>query len=354
MIKKKHKTRIKDWLKAILIALLILWMFNLFFIQSFTISNSNMENTLFSGDKVVVNKIRYGITLPATLLSIPLIDSKLPFTGIKSYLDWISIPYFRILRFFNIQRNDVLIINNPFEEDLPVDKKTRSAVRCIGIPGDTILILNKKVFVNNKMLRSNGNMKYKYRIVIKGKEIPPEIIDKYNLKNGGMISDGIYDFFISSSTVDSIIKNTFIKNIKLLGIYKGDANYYIFPHNPDYGWNDDYYGPVIVPKKNTIINIDRKNFELYRRIIEKYEKNTFEIKGNSILINKKIVKEYKFKLNYYFVLDDNRDNSFDSREWGFLPEDHIIGSASFVWLSINDSPDSKSHFRWNRFFKIID
>lgn len=349
----KNKSKIKDWIKAIIIALLLIWFVKIFFIQSYPISSSNMENTLYSGDHIIVNKIKFGVRLPITLLSIPLLDNKIPLLNISSYLDWITLPYFRIFDFINIKRNDVIVFNNPFENDLPTDKKSISVKRCIGIPDDTITIINKKVFVNSKWVRFNNNVIYKYRINTNGKKVSDSLIEKYNLYNGSMVAENVYDYFISSSTSDSLLKHPNIKNARLLGIIKTGDNYFIFPQNPTYGWSDDSFGPLVVPKKNAIVKLNKKNIDLYKKIIEKYENNTLDIKNDSIFINNEIAKEYKFKLNYYFVMDDNRDNSFDSREWGFLPEDHIIGSATMVWFSINKSNNNKSRLSWSRLFNII-
>jgi len=354
MVRKKIKSNKKDWIKAIVIALLFIWFINTFIIQSYSVNSNNMEDSFFPGDYILVNKIKFGVRLPITILSLPFIENKIPFTKTNSYLEWITLPYCRIFSFSNIKRNDILVINSPYEDDSPIDKKIKSVKRCIGLPNDTLLIINKKVFINNKMIKFNDNIKYKYRVITNGEEIPEEIIKKYNLTMGGTISDGVYDYFLTPQITDSLLKQPFIKSVKLLRIYKYEDNYFTFPHNPLYGWNDDFFGPVIVPKKNSVVVLNKKNIDLYKRIIQKYENNSLEIKGDSILINNKLTKEYKFQYDYYFVMDDNRDNSFDSRQWGFLPEDHIIGSASFLWFSLNKSKNVKNHVRWNRILKAIN
>lgn len=350
-LKNKHK--IKDWIKAIIIAFLIIWFIKAYFIQSFPVNSTNMENNLYTGDHIIVNKIKYGIRLPITLLSLPLIDNKIPLLGIKSYLNWITFSYKRIFRFFDIKHDDIIVFNNPTETDLPIDKKSVLVKRCIGLPDDTITIINKKVFVNSKWIRFNSNVIYKYRINTAGVKISDSLIEKHNLYNGGMVSENVYDYFISPATADSLLKHPSIKLIRMLGIFNSDDNYFVFPQNPAYGWSDDQFGPVIVPKKDVTVKISKKNIDLYKRIIEKYENNTLEIKNDSIYINDKVAKTYTFKMDYYFVMDDNRDNAFDSREWGFLPESHIIGSASMVWFSINKTFKNKGAITWSRMFNSI-
>lgn len=345
MPKKKRKT-LNQWIKAILVSLIILWIFRTFFFEFSVIRSTNMENSLFKGDIVFINKLIPGPRMPITLISFPFFGNHFPFSNTPAYLDWISLPYLRI-KINNIQRNELIAFNYPIENDNPIDKKTIEIKRCIGLPGDTIKIHDKKVFVNKNLIHDSPNCKYRYRI----NAIEPldsSFYNKYHIKTSNLVANPyIYDVILSNEMADSISKDPIVKRIQLLKTLNLPKFIVIFPYSPYVSWSLDYFGPIYVPKKGKTIPITKENIYYYRQIIEVYENNTLSVEHDTIFyINNKISYNYTFKYNYYFVLDDNRDQAKDSRYWGFLPETHIIGKASFVLFNIDKQK--------NRFLKKIE
>jgi len=232
-----------------------------------------MNSTLVEGDYIVVNKLVYGARIPITPLSLPF--------G-HTYVDWIEIPYTRIFGFSDIKRNDIIVFNFPLETELPIDHRQEYVKRCIALAGDTIQLKKGIVSVNGKRL----------------KDVLTLLVPR-----------------------DANGKRTFI-----------DSSFFnpaIFPNSSSFRWNADHFGPLIVPKKGNRIALTSNNLTFYKRIIEVYENNTLEVKGGKVYVNSIFQKSYVFKMDYYFVMGDNRSNSVDSRFWGFVPEDHLIGKVVY-------------------------
>jgi len=348
MVKKNKLKKIlsNSWIKAFLIAILILWIAKTFFIELAIVRDQKMENTLSKGDVVIVNKLCPGPRMPITLFSIPFFGNQFHFTTIPSYLDWIKLPYIR-LNIQNIQRNDIIAFNYPIENDPPIDKKTVLLKRCIGLPGDTINIHDKKIFINNNLFTDKPNCKYRYRISAH-EPLDSVFFSKYKIKEYYYIANpNIYDVYITNSTADTLAKDSIVKKVQQLKILDMPKFTKIFPYSPYFSWSLDYFGTLIIPRKGDVVTLDAKSIYFYKDIIEKYEHNTLNIENDTnFIINGISCKQYKFKYNYYFVLDDNRDLSKDSRFWGFLPETHIIGKATFILFNL-DTESSK-------FLKRID
>lgn len=349
--KQKQISKKREWLKALFIAFLILLLLRAFAFQTFSVSNSMMESTLFPGDFIFVNKLSFGPRTPITLLSIPFVGNKFS-SNKKTYSDLIQLPYFRLPGISDIEYNDLICFNYPLEPESPIDKKEVLIKRCVGKPGDTLAITDKKVFVNRKIIENSEYCKFHYRIKFKD-SITPQFLKKHCIDEGGLTEQlNTYDFFITKKQCYEIEKDSNVVSVNLMKVKKGKQNTPYFPQSSKNNWSRDYFGPIVIPKNGNTIKIDMNNIDLYSTIIEKYESNKFEIKNDTIFINDTISNFYTFKLDYYFVLDDNRDNGKDSRYWGFLPEDHIIGKTSFVWFSIEKYGSSTS-VRWKRIFKMI-
>ncbi|MGQ9848077.1 MAG: signal peptidase I [Bacteroidales bacterium] len=348
MTKKKKSTIFfsNSWIKAFFIALAILWIIRTFLFEFAIVNDNKMENSLYPGDIIYINKLTPGPRMPITLLSIPFFGNKFPFTTIPSYIDLIELPYFRI-NIKNIKRNDIIAFNYPIESDPPIDKKTVLFKRCIALPGDTLNIHDKKIFINNLLLSDNPNCKFRYRLVSTA-PLDSTFFAKYQISEHFYIAKpNIYDIHTTKNFADSIAKDSLIKKIHILKILDLPKFTKIFPYSPYFSWSTDYFGTIIIPKKGDKITLTSKNIYFYKDIIEKYENNNLEIIQDTIFkINNNITKVYCFKYNYYFVLDDNRDCAKDSRYWGFLPETHIIGKAAFVLFNVG----SKS----SRFFKLLN
>ncbi|MBI5540782.1 MAG: signal peptidase I [Bacteroidia bacterium] len=349
---KKKKSSVREWLKAIFIAVLFLIVIRIFAFQSFVVSDSKMESTLFPGDYVVINKLGYGSRLPITLLSFPFVGSTFSFSDSKAYSELIQLPYFRFPGFSDISRNDIVFFNYPLEKNIPIDKRTQILKRCVALPGDTLAIVDKKVFVNRICINDATDCNYRYRVV-SNNILPNSFFEKYKINEGGLISeDNIYNFFITRATSDSIVNDSNIKQINLIKLRKGDSNNPYFPQSENIKWSLDYFGPITIPEKGKKVTLNYENIELYRAVIDDYENNNIFIKNKKIFINNIETSEYIFKMDYYFMLDDNRDNGKDSRYWGFVPENHIIGKAGFIWFSISKSKNS-SEIMWSRLFKTF-
>lgn len=278
-----------------------LWLFiRIFLFQGFKVPSDSMNNTFIDGDFIVVNKMAYGARIPITPLSVHLGNE-------KYFVDWISIPYLRIPGYSQVFLNDILVFNLPSEVSLPVDEKKEYVKRCIGLPGDTISINQGYVFVNKLLI----------------KELPTQIA-WYELKKH---DESISQYFISKTTYDSISKNNNMISITKKHLTKETYSPNYFPNAPQIKWNPDNFGPLYIPEKGKSIALNQTTILLYQKIIEQFENNKLTFKNDSIFINGTFAKTYQFKMNYYFVLGDNRYNSLDSRFWGFLPENHIIGKV---------------------------
>lgn len=336
----------KNWLKAIIFAGIIILVLRIFVFTTYTVTNNLLEPTLKSGDFVLINKFKNGARLPITVLSVP-------FTDIYSELFLFS--YFRIPGYSKIDRNELVLFNYPLESDITIDKKTKYIKRIVALPGDTLTITDKTVFINEILTDTITSLKFTYRVTLdKDVYFLPEQIEKFEITNINEVSDfGIYDISLSKKYADSLAAQPNIKYLRILKDIRGEGCELIFPQNKFIIWNKDYFGSLIIPKKGDTITLTEYNFEIYKRLIEVYENNELYEKDGNYYINDVQTNKYIIKDNYYFVLDDNRDNAKDSRHWGFLPESHIIGTPSFIWLSIDKSDSFFSTIRWNRIFKSL-
>ena len=347
MSKKKLINSLIDWIKAISIAFILLLIIRIIFIQSCTVKSSSMEKTLLPGDNIIINKTKYGYRFPITLLTMPFNNNK--------YLDLIELPYLRFPSSSKVQHNDLIAFNYPNKSDIPIDKKDIYIKRCIGLPNDTIECYEKKIMVNNKKIIENDNVQYNYRVTTNGSKLNEKFFEKYNISEGRLVADmGVYDLPLTKEQAMLLLNDPKIRYVRLLKKLRDDSSFLSFPHSRYYKWNSDNFGPIIIPKKGNVIKINFKTIPLYKRIIETYEGNNLIIEKYRILINNRVQKTYTFKKNYYYVIDDNRDKAKDSRYWGFVPEDHIIGKASFIWLSIDKNNKWLKKIRWTRFFNTVN
>lgn len=350
---KKPKSRFRKWLKSLLWAFLILLIVRSFFFQFYTVTHDKMNNTLLPGDYLIVNKLSFGPRLPITFFSLPLNENFVPFLGIKSYFDIFRLPYIR-LKFGKINRNDILVFNYPNMQDIAADIKPLNISRCIALPGDTLQIKNKVVLINGKETNDSLPLLFRYRITTNGTFFSQNFLDSMQI-TGKLIADmGIYEFYISPATAEQLKTLQYIKYIQKISDFVSYNSTLCFPENSKtISWNKDYFGQVIIPQKGNTIELSLKNIDIYREIITNYENNDLRIDKQQIIINDKITDTYTFQQNYYFVMDDNRDMSKDSRYWGFLPESHIVGKASTIWLSVAKNRKS-SKLRWERFFHSVN
>jgi len=313
-----------------------------------------MEKSLLTGDYVLVSKLSYGPRIPNTLLSFPFSHQRLPFTeNTPSYLDWINIPYIRLFSAPDIERNDIVVFNYPMEEEIPVDQRTFYIKRCVAISGDTISIKDGQVYINNKHNDALLHLQFSYRVKAKD-TINTTLLTSIGVTEGGRLQNpGEYWLTLSSDNLKRLDTMKNIVSIEPVIEKKGTYNDYLFPENERFLWNIDQYGPLYVPKAGDSIILTADSIDLYKRIITVYEKNELSVYGDSVFINNKYASHYQFKMNYYFMMGDNRHNSIDSRYWGFVPEDHVVGKTVLILMSI-DKTNNEKNMRWDRWFHKIE
>jgi len=303
---------------------------------------------------LIVNKLTFGPRLPITFFALPFNDNFIPFLGIKSYIDIIRLPYLRI-KFDRIDHGDILVFNYPNMHDVAPDIKPLDISRCIALPGDTLQIKDKIISINGKKTNDTIPVLFHYRITTDGTFFSQRFLDSLHI-SGKLIADmGIYKFYISPEIANQLKSVPYIKHIQKISDFWNYNSTLCFPENSKtIGWNKDYFGPVVIPQKGKTVKLTLKNIDIYRKIITIYEDNDLETDATAqqIVINGKVTGTYTFRQNYYFVMDDNRDMAKDSRYWGFLPESHIVGKASVVWLSIEKNRET-STIRWNRIFRTF-
>ncbi|MEL6558600.1 MAG: signal peptidase I [Bacteroidota bacterium] len=350
---KKKKGPVREWVDAITFAVVAATLIRWAFMEAFTIPTSSMENSLLVGDFLFVSKINYGPRTPKTPLQFPLTHQKIWGTDIPSYLEWIQLPQYRLPGFDDVERNDVVVFNYP-AEDHPVDLKTHYIKRCVAIPGDVIEIVNNQVYINGEEGENPERMQFYYEIYSK-QQINERTFNNENISEYGRIPQGYYAFMTPESA-EKIKSFDFVTNVVRNEKRPGEYDT-AFPIVPGNNWNRDYYGPLKIPGEDLTFEMDSVNVAHYGSTIqlyEGYEKDDVKVVNNTLTIKGETVTQYTFKQNYYFMMGDNRHNSADSRYWGFVPENHVVGEAAFIWLSLDYKKSFFSKIRWGRIFNGID
>ncbi|MDB4999116.1 MAG: family signal peptidase [Mucilaginibacter sp.] len=364
--KKKKKSPTREWADAIIFAVIAATLIRTLFIEAYTIPTPSMERSLLVGDFLFVSKVNYGARTPMTPIAFPFAHHTMPIFGIKAYWDGVKLPYYRLPGLSDVKKGDVVVFNYPMEADSPyyrpVDKRENYIKRCQGTPGDTVSLVDAQVYVNGKAAPNPPGEQTDYTITTNGMEMNPQILEDLNVSNyenipfPTMTKDAAAKLK-SFSNVKSVTPN--IKSRGLADPFNAVfpaayPKYALSPQNGAFNWNVDNYGPIIVPKKGWTVKLDSLTMPLYGRAIEIYENNKVQIVGKDVMINGKKADSYTFKMNYYWMMGDNRHDSADSRYWGFVPEDHIVGKALFIWMSWDDNASFFSKIRWSRLFRGIN
>jgi signal peptidase I len=359
-----------DTVSSLLFAIVVATIVHTYFIQPYTIPTSSLEKSLLVGDFLFVSKMNYGARVPMTTVALPMVHDSIPLTKSKSYLTWPQLPYMRLPGIQNIDRTDIVVFNWPVDTVFrffdtskrraykPVDKKSNYVKRCVGIPGDNLSIKDGMVYIDGKILQlpERAKPQFSYKIALDGKT---PIDFEYLFKDldvtdpAGFIDQTKRDTVIMSALTEvgaERLKNTPGITAVIRQISREDDNG-VFPHINK--WNRDNYGPVYIPEEGKTVALTTETLPFYKAIITDYENNDLKVNGSEIRINGEIATNYTFKQNYYFMMGDNRHNSEDSRYWGFVPENHIVGKPIFIWLSIDPNGKGINKIRWDRVFTTV-
>ena len=363
-VEQKPKGIVKEWADAIVFAVIAATLIRWLIMEAYTIPTPSMENSMLVGDFLFVSKFHYGTRTPKTILQIPLTHQKIWFTEIPSYLEWIQLPQYRLPGISSIKREDVVVFNVPPKElndgkIYPVDLKTNYIKRCVGIPADVLEVRDRQLIVNGQPIQNHKGLQFSYLVTAKDEINERNLIklgidpDDYNFL-GRPENNAIYQMFLTKEKVDELRTIPYIVSVDDDYRTHDGPDMRIFPGTKYTNWNGDNYGPLTIPQKGMTIIINDSTLTTYGATIRDYEHNDeVKIENGKLLIDGKEVAEYTFKQNYYFMMGDNRHNSLDSRYWGFVPEDHIVGKAFFVWLSIDKYANFLNKIRWSRFFMLI-
>ena len=409
-VKERRTTMLAQWGDAILFAVIVATVFRTFTFEAFTIPTGSMEKSLLIGDYLFVSKLSYGPRMPMTPISMPFMHHTIAGTqNTPSFVDWFSRPYSRLPGFGSVERGDAVVFNFPEGDTIvidmenpsyyqwerqtpggaktivekkrvavpigngrvqwipikgirtrPLDKRENYIKRCVAVSGETVEVRGSDLYVNGELqpLAPTGQMKF---IVETKSTLNKAIIkDRYDINPGEVEGDGhSFRIPIQEGMKDQFSKLPFVTSmvadLKPRGTVLTQSPLHIFPNDTAYDWSEDYFGPLWVPKAGEKIDLTLANLPLYRRVIQVYENNTLEVKDGKILINGSEATSYTFEQNYYWMMGDNRHGSQDSRFWGFVPEDHVVGKAVFIWMSADpENGGFPMGIRWNRLFSGVD
>ena len=408
---------IMSWVDALVFALVAVYFINLFFFQNYVIPSSSLEKSLLTGDYLFVSKVSYGPRIPETPLTMPLTQHTMPLFECKSYIEWPHWDYRRVKGLGKVELNDIVVFNFPAGDTIcsapqyqaydyyqmcyqigyqmypqrpnpdsltqeqlpryfetiyqagkqvieqnqqeygiidtrPTDRRENYVKRCVGLPGQTLQIKDHIIYLDGKANKEPDNVQYTYYVKLKQrfdddlmKELGITMEDLTSLNTQGYMP-------LTNHAVSELKKRTDI--VESITLNRDSNTLDIYPLNGNTHWTRDNYGPIWIPKKGESIDLTLKNLPIYERPIRTYEGNKLEVKNGKIYINDQETTKYTFKMDYYWMQGDNRHNSLDSRYWGFVPEDHIVGKPIFIWWSSDPDRRGFSGIRWSRLFRFVD
>ncbi len=407
--RNEKNSAVIEWLDALIFAVIAVTLINIFLFQNYRIPTPSMEKTLLVGDHLFVSKVAFGPRMPNTPIAMPFTQNTMPFTNKrgKSWSDLVHWKYKRLAGFRQIKNNDVVVFNFPAGDTVvleqtavsyyqivrdrieylkqidnrsgkaqktddqyyalarkavwdegtviyrPVDRRDNYVKRCVGIPGDIITIKAGQLYVNDIIAENKKTQMTSYYVNTNGVRINPKSMWKMGISESDqrLFSGNVYWMDLTAPSAELLKGFTNVTGVEEEIRKPNEYNSQIFPHDPSVKWNEDNFGPLWIPSKGSTVKLDMSNINLYTQIIDIYEENDLELKDSVVYINGKPADSYTFKMDYYWMMGDNRHNSADSRFWGFVPEDHIIGRPVLIWLSIDKEASGLKKIRFNRFFK---
>ncbi len=411
------KTVLGEWVSSIVFAIVAATIVHTYFIQPYVIPTGSLERTLRIGDLLFVSKFHYGARMPMTSIAAPMVHDTLPFIKTPSYLKKPQLPYFRLPGFTKVKRNDIVVFSWPADTvrqffvkeqgvRKPIDKKSNYVKRCVGLPGDSLEVRDGYVFINGEKLilsdrakpmyhqvvTTNGDIANYIRILgednFRGRifQVPKSVLQTENAL--GIIDaadinlvkqDSAFNYYagqIGDQRVIDFLQAKTIPNMGLFNMVADEAKSFegkngilsvdqfietnkharLFPQSAMYRSTIDNLGPIYIPAKGSSVKLTVNSLPFYKKIIREYEGNTVAVNGNQVLVNGTLADTYTFKQDYYWMMGDNRHGSEDSRTWGYVPENHIVGTPIFIWLSFDNFNEGIFNWkpRWDRIFTTVN
>ncbi|MDH3652443.1 MAG: signal peptidase I, partial [Saprospiraceae bacterium] len=369
-----HKNGMREWTESIIFAVFAAAFIRMFLIEMYKIPTSSMEGSLLVGDFLCVSKAHYGVRMPMTIAMIPLLHNRIPFLDKESYLDKPKLSYARLPSIEKIEHNDPVVFNYPegdsviispgrtysvydvrrgnvpshisMESEIvvrPMDKMDHYIKRCIGLPGDSLQIIDRQVHLNGVAVENPTNMQFAYIVQSQGGPLNVRKLAEWGVN----LNDSRDPIFMLNAEHVEKIKG--MGNVTVSPLPQQPRPLFPYDQNINAEWTVDNYGPIYIPKKGTTVPISPSTIAPFKRVISKYEQNDLEIRDGKVYINGSEATDYTFKLDYYWMMGDNRHNSEDSRVWGFVPQDHVVGKPLFIWFSTQDGSMANG-IRWSRLF----
>jgi len=385
---KKKKSSWQEWKETAIFALIVVPLLNIFVLQSYAIPTSSMEGSMLVGDKLFVSKFHYGVKIPNTPLSLPFMHNTIWGTKMNSYTELLKLPDWRLPAVEEINSGDITVFNWPVGDTVtqefqstrsyydlvrkegrstvqrkyniitrPTDKKENYVKRCVAAAGDTLQLIDGLLFVNGQQFKDHEDVQHLYFVTTTGAPINRKIIDEHDIREVFKLqgAPNTWGMFLNKKNAEMIGNLSAVTNIKKRVSEAQSYDTNLFPYNPDLKWSIDNYGPIYMPKEGDEIELNETNYSIYERAIRVYEDNpSLTWNRGRAYIDGQAQDFYKFKMDYYYMIGDNRHNSQDSRAWGFVPKNHITGKPMFVWLSTK--PNARGLFNkinWKKCFRRL-
>ncbi len=341
---------VSSWTSAILFAIVAATLVHTYFMRPYTIPTSSLEKSLLIGDFLFVSKFHYGARVPMTPIALPMVHDSIPLTNLPSHIKNknLQLPYFRLPGLQKIKTNDIVVFNWPADTlktmwgdnsgkftYKPIDKKTNYVKRCVAIAGQTLEIKNGDIYLDGKLsvMPDRAKPQFYYKTILKDGVDPRSLLKIYNIREATRNGKGELMYNLDAETAARFKNNPNVRSIEKVIEPAGKYDEKIFPHDPQYPWSIDNFGPLYIPKKGATVELNEKTIPFYRDLLKRYEGISFAENGNEYYINGKKVTNYTFKQDYYWMMGDNRQNSLDARFWGFTPFDHVVGKPVFIFMS---------------------